>query len=108
MDGSVFKYTFLYNNNSGSLPTYFFVPSADCSGGVCEHVFNIPTSNVPLSYTVTAFATNVVGGGPRTTSQPIRESKVECILVALVRESHLIEMGSIMLMMKNDVIWSGH
>ena len=78
MDGSVFKYTFLYNNNSGSLPTYFFVSSADCSGGVCEHVFNIPTSNVPQSYTVTAFATNVVGGGPRTTSQPIREPKVEC------------------------------
>ena len=108
MDGSVFKYTFLYNNNSGSLSTYFFVPSADCSGGVCEHVFNIPTSNVPPSYTVTAFATNVVGGGPRNTSQPIRESKVECIQVALVHESHLIEMGSNMLIMKNDVIWSGH
>ena len=78
MDGSVIKYTFLYNNNSGSLPTYFFVPSADCSGGVCEHVFNIPTSNVPPSYTVTVFASNLVGGGPRYTSQPIGEPKVEC------------------------------
>ena len=56
---------------------FFFVPSADCSGGVCEHVFNIPTSNVPPSYTVTVFASNLVGGGPRYTSQPIGEPKVE-------------------------------
>ena len=78
MDGSVIKYAFIYNDNFGYSPIYFLVPSADCSGGVCEHVFNIPTSNVPPYYTVTAFATNVVGGGPRNTSQPIREPKVEC------------------------------
>ena len=63
---------------SDLLNSIFFVPSADCSGGVCEHVFNILTSNVPPSYTVTVFASNLVGGGPRYTSQPIGEPKVEC------------------------------
>ena len=72
MDGSVISYTFTYNDGSGSSPT-FDVPSANCSGGVCQHVFTTPTSSVPPSYTVSVIATNVVGEGPATISQTIRE-----------------------------------
>ena len=72
LDGSVINYTFTYNDGSGSPPT-FVVPSADCSGGVCEHFFNVPTSSTPTSYTVSVTATNVVGEGPANTSQPISE-----------------------------------
>lgn len=72
MDGSVISHTFTYNDGSGSPPT-FDVPSANCSGGVCQHVFTTPTSSVPPSYTVSVIATNVVGEGPATISQPIRE-----------------------------------
>ena len=72
MDGSVISYTFTYNDGSGSPPT-FVVPSANCSGGMCQHVFNTPTSSVPLFYTISVTATNAVGEGPLTTSQPIRE-----------------------------------
>ena len=72
LNGSVFSYTFIYNDGSGSPPT-FVVPSANCSGSVCEHVFQIPTSSVPPSYTVSVTAINVMGEGPSTTSIPIRE-----------------------------------
>ena len=72
MDGSVISHTFTYNDGSGSPPT-FDVPSANCSGGVCQHVFTTPTSSVPPSYRVSVTATNMVGEGPATTSQPIRE-----------------------------------
>ena len=72
MDGSVISYTFTYDNGSGSSPT-FVVPSANCSGGVCQHVFNTPTSSVPPLYNVSVTAANVVGEGPLTTSQTIRE-----------------------------------
>ena len=72
MDGSVISHTFTYNDGSGSPPT-FDVPSANCSGGVCQHVFTTVTRSVPQFYTVSVTATNVVGEGPATTSQPIRE-----------------------------------
>ena len=72
MDGSVISHTFTYNDGSGSPPT-FDVPSANCSGGVCQHVFTTPTSSVPSFYIVSVTATNVVGEGPVTTLQPIRE-----------------------------------
>ena len=72
MDGSVISHTFTYNDGSGYPPT-FVVPSANCSGGVCQHVFTTPTSSVPSFYNVLVTATNVVGGGPATTSQPICE-----------------------------------
>ena len=72
MNGSVISYTFTYNDGSGSSPT-FDVPSANCSGGVCQHVFTTPTSSVPPFYYVLATATNVVGEGPATTSQIICE-----------------------------------
>ena len=72
LNGSVFSYNFIYNDGSGSPPT-FVVPSASCSDGVCQHVFHIPTSSVPPSYTVSVTATNVFGEGPATTSIPIRE-----------------------------------
>ena len=72
MDGSVISYTLTYSDGSGSPPT-FVVPSVNCNGGVCEHVFNTPTSTLPPSYTVSMTATNVVGEGPATTSQTIRK-----------------------------------
>ena len=72
LDGSIISYTFTYNGSSGS-PLTFVVPSANCSGGVCQHVFNTPTSSVPPFYTVAVTATNVVGEGPATISPPIRE-----------------------------------
>ena len=72
MDGSISNYTFTYIDGSGSPPT-FVVPSANCSGGVCQHVFPTPTSSVPPSYTVSVMATNVAGEGPATSSQLIRE-----------------------------------
>ena len=80
MDGSVISYTFTYNGGSGS-PPKFAVPSANCSGGVCQHVFNIQTSSVPPFYTVAVTATNLVGEGPITTSQPIcKQMLVKCVL----------------------------
>ena len=51
MDGSVISHTFTYNDGSGSPPT-IDVPSANCSGGVCQHVFTTPTSSVPSFYYV--------------------------------------------------------
>ena len=69
---NVFSYTFTYDDGSGSPPT-FVVPSANCTGGVCQHVFSVPTSSVPPSYTVSVTATNVVGKGPASISQPISE-----------------------------------
>ena len=75
MDGSIGNYIFTYSDGSG-LPPKFVVPNANCSGGVCQHVFNTPTSSVPTFYTVSVTATNAVGEGPLTTSQPIREQIV--------------------------------
>ena len=75
VDGSIVNYIFTYNDGSRFSQT-FTVPSGDCSGGVCQHVFNIPTSSVPPFYTVSVTATNVVGVGPANTSQPIREQMV--------------------------------
>ena len=72
VDGSVVSYTLTYNNGSGSLPPVV-VPSANCNGGMCEHVFYATTSRLPSSYTVSMTATNVVGEGPATTSQFIRK-----------------------------------
>ena len=72
LDGSVISYIFIYDDGSGSPPT-FVVPSANCSGGVCQHVFNTPTSSIPPFYTVSVTATNVVGVGPANISLPIRE-----------------------------------
>ena len=72
MDESIISYTFTYNGSSGS-PPKFVIPSANCSGGVCQHVFSTPTSSVPPFYTVSVTATNVVGEGPATTSQNICE-----------------------------------
>ena len=78
MDGSIGNCTFTYSDGSG-LPPKFVVPSANCSGGVCQHVFTTVTRSVPQFYTVLVTATNVVGEGPATTSQPIRE-ELECVL----------------------------
>ena len=72
MDGSVINYRLTHSDGSGS-PQTFVVPSANCGGQVCEHVFIAPTSSVPLSYTVSMTATNVVGEGLATTSQLIRK-----------------------------------
>ena len=72
VNGSVSSCSFTYKDGSGS-PATFVVPSANCSGGMCEQVFNIPNSSVPLFYTVSVTATNVIGEGPANTSQPIRE-----------------------------------
>ena len=72
VDGSVSSYTFTYNDGSAS-PPKFVVPSASCSGGVCEHTFTIQSSKAPPSYSVSVAATNVIGEGPTTTSQFIRE-----------------------------------
>ena len=92
MDGSVIKYTFFYKGDSGSPKTNFVVLRADCNGGVCEHMFNVPTSSVPLFYTVSVTATNVVGEGHMTTSQPIRKPKLNEASI-IVHESQMIEMG---------------
>ena len=74
IDGSISNYTFTYNDGSESAPT-FAVLSNDCNTDsvTCEHVFNIPSSSVPLFYSLSVTATNVVGEGPATTSLPIRE-----------------------------------
>lgn len=72
MDGSVSSSTFTYNDGTICPPT-FVVSSGNCSDGVCEHVYDIPTSSVPPSYTVSVITTNVVGQGPATISQPICE-----------------------------------
>ena len=72
MEGSVTSYTLTYNDGSGS-PSTVVVPSANCNGSVCEHVFYTPISRLPSSYTVSVTATNVVGERPATTSQPISE-----------------------------------
>ena len=71
---TVSKYTFTYIGGSGP-PLTFSVPSVNCNGGVCQNVFNIPTSSVSPSYTVSVTATNVAGEGPANTSQPISEQK---------------------------------
>ena len=94
VDGSVVKCTFFYKGDSGSPKTYFVVLSADCSGGVCQHMFNVPTSSVTPFYTVSVTATNVVGEGHMTTSQPIRKPKLNeaSIIVAILHESQMIEM----------------
>ena len=80
MDGSVTKYTFIYNDNFGFSPQYFFVPSVtamvECVS-MCS-IFQPAMYHHDASYTVTVFASNLVGGGPRYTSQPISEPKVEC------------------------------
>ena len=87
MDGSISNYTFTYIDGSGSPPT-FVVPSANCSGGVCQHMFRTPNSSVPPSYTVSVMATNVVGEGPATSSQLIREQilSTEMLLGNSIRE----------------------
>ena len=82
VNGSVLNYTFTYDDGSGS-PT-FVLPSANCSGDVCEHLFNIPTSNVPPSYNVSVTATNVFGEGPANTSQPICEQMDNRVITSQV------------------------
>ena len=85
VNGSVLNYTFTYDDGSGS-PT-FVLPSANCSGDVCEHIFNIPTSNVPPSYNVSVTATNVFGEGPANTSQPICEQMDNRVITSQVGSS---------------------
>ena len=72
MDGSIGNYIFTYSDGSG-LPPKFVVPNANCSGGVCQHVFSISTISLPPFYTVSVTVKNVVGEGPANTSQPIRK-----------------------------------
>ena len=74
MDGSLINYTFTYVRNDGSVyPPTSIVPSSQCSDGVCVDIFDTQVSSVPPPNNVSVTATNVVGRGPASTSQMIRE-----------------------------------
>ena len=74
MDESAINYTFTYVLDDGSVYlSRSVVPSSECSDGVCVNMFDTQVSSVPPPSNVSVTATNVVGMGPASTSQMIRE-----------------------------------